>query len=205
LHLKNYFLESCVTSLADALDAETHGADRLEVCSRLETEGMTPDFELVKSILEKTKIPIRIMIRETEDGYEADQNVLQKMVSSIHQFKTLPIDGFVFGLLKNNKVDREGMQLLLKNADPYHVTFHKALDMSIDKWNDIEWINDQIQIDTILTSGGEATAMQGVEELVKTKALFKGEIMAAGKITNDQLSPLHEKLKLKWYHGRNIL
>lgn len=203
--MKEYFLESCVTTLPNAVDAQNKGADRLEICSRLDTGGMTPDFVLVRLILEKIKIPVRIMIRETEDGFEADEKTLQKMISSIDQFKTSPIDGFVFGLLKNNKVDREGMQSLLKNSAPFPVTFHKAFDLSIDKWNDVEWMNDQKQIDTILSSGGAAQAMHGIDELLKTKAFFKREVMAAGKITNDQLSSLHEILKLKWYHGRSIV
>lgn len=189
----------------DALEAEANGADRLEICSRLETEGMTPDDALLRSILEKVKIPVRIMIRETEYGFEADEKTLHKMISSIHHFKNLPVEGFVFGVLKNDKVDREGMQLLLKSASPFPVTFHKAVDLSVDKWNDIKWMNDHAQIDTILSSGGAEVAIHGIDELLKTKAIFKREIMAAGKITNDQLSTLHEKLKLKWYHGRNII
>ena len=203
--LKDYFLESCVTSLKDALHAEINGADRIEICARLETEGMTPDLELVKSILEKINIPLRVMIRETETGFEADEETLQKMISSIDQFKQLPIDGFVVGVLKNDCVDRDGMEQILNHAAPFPITFHKAIDLSKTKWSDIEWLNEQTIIDTILTSGGAEKATDGIEEILKMKTSFRGNIMAGGKITHDHLPTLHEKLQLKWYHGRKIV
>ncbi|HUR32031.1 MAG TPA: copper homeostasis protein CutC, partial [Saprospiraceae bacterium] len=78
--MKNYFLESCVTTFDDALHAANNGVHRIEICARLETEGMTPNFELVKSILEKIKIPVRVIIRETETGFDADEEALQKMI-----------------------------------------------------------------------------------------------------------------------------
>ena len=70
---KPYHVEACVTSAAEALSAELRGADRIELCSRLETEGMTPDLELVQQVLDVVKIPVRIMLRETESGFEADE------------------------------------------------------------------------------------------------------------------------------------
>ena len=202
--MKNYFLESCVTNHLDAINAANNGADRLEICSRLETEGMTPDIGLVKSILEKIKIPVRIMIRETEIGFEASDSILEKMISSILQLKNLPIDGFVLGLLKDNRVDRENMDILLNHAAPLPVTFHKAIDLSADKRNDIVWLNDCDQIDTILTSGGADRAVDGVQEILKMKAQFKRNIMAGGKITAEQLPTLHRLLQLNWYHGKRI-
>ena len=203
--MKKYFLESCVTNIDDALAAANNGADRIEVCARLDTEGMTPDFELVKTILEKIKIPVRVMIRETETGFDADEEALQKMISSIQQFKNLPIDGFVMGILKNDMIDRDAMEKIIHHAEPLPITFHKAFDLSKIKWADIEWLNDQVFIDTILTSGGAEKATDGSEEILKMKSAFKKDIMAGGKIIHDQFPEIHKLLGLKWYHGRNIV
>jgi copper homeostasis protein CutC len=41
------------------------------------------------------------MIRSTPIGFEASKENMDDMIDSIEQFKTLPIDGFVIGLLKN--------------------------------------------------------------------------------------------------------
>ena len=166
---------------------------------------MTPDYSLVESICNEIQIPVRVMIRETSLGFDADKDVLQKMISAILKIKTLPVDGFVIGLLKDNKVDREAMLEIIKHTYPFPITFHKAIDLSSDKWNDIQWINDQISIDTILTSGGVEQAIEGIDEILNAKNIFKRNIMAAGKILPEQLPFLHEKLQLRWYHGRSII
>jgi copper homeostasis protein len=201
----DYFLESCVTSLDSSINAENNGAHRLEICDRLETAGMTPDLKLVSLILDNLKIPVRVMIRETETGFEAEDEILSKMISSINKFKELPIDGFVIGILKNNTVDKNAMEIMIKSCDPFPITFHKAIDESKDKYNDLLWINDHPSIDTILTSGGAEKAIDGVEEILKMKSVFQRNIMAGGKITHDLLPELNEKLKLRWYHGRKIV
>jgi len=203
--LLGYKVEACVTSYEQAINAAANGADRLEVCSRLETEGMTPDFDLIQQILDEVNIPVRIMIRETEVGFESDGAILEKMKLAIDLFKTIPIDGFVIGLLKNKRIDRIAMGQLIERCSPFPITIHKALDLSENWEDDIQWLNQFTNIDTILTSGGRATAKEGIEEILKMKASFKGKIMGAGKITYDQLAALHERLGLEWYHGRKIV
>jgi len=49
--LKNpYLIEACVDNLQDALKAEKGGAHRIELCDKLELEGLTPDFTLIKNV-----------------------------------------------------------------------------------------------------------------------------------------------------------
>lgn len=201
----DYSIEVCIVTLNQAIHAELNGADRLEVCDRLETGGMTPDFDLVGKICERVKIPVRVMIRATPNGFVTDPGILDEMISSIHQFRSLPIDGFVFGVLKNNKVDREAMNLLLEQSDPLPVTFHKAIELSSNIESDLKWMNGISSIDTILTSGGAENVLDGIEEILKMKSIFKKEMMAAGKIRPDQLLDIHERLELRWYHGQKIL
>lgn len=202
---RRYKLESCVTSLAQAIKAEAHGANRVELCERLETEGMTPGVELTSSVCIQLHIPVRVMVRVTEVGYEADELMLQHMIDSIHILKKLPIDGFVMGVMKNNRIDREAMKKLFAPAYPLPITFHKALDLSDDIRDDIEWLNLFSQVDTILTSGNALHAVDGIDQINYLKSIFKGNVMAAGKITPDVLPVLHDQLQLNWYHGRGIV
>lgn len=192
-------------SLAQALQAQKAGADRVEICSRLETGGMTPDEHLVTALCKQLAIPIRVMIRETEEGYEADDLILEKMLQSIEQIKKLPIDGFVIGVMKDHRIDRDAMKRIMLQASPIHITFHKALDESDQIPNDIEWLNAYVEIDTILTSGGAVTALTGAEKILQMKSIFRRTIMAGGKIIPEQLEVLHQMLNLKWYHGRGIV
>jgi copper homeostasis protein len=202
---RDYQVESCVTSLAQALDAQSRGADRVELCIRLETEGMTPDAQLTKSLCDQLHIPIRVMVRATESGYEADASALQLMIESINTLKQFPLDGFVFGIMKDNRIDRDAMSILLEQSSPFPVTFHKAIDLSAAIADDIAWLNQFPQIDTILTSGGAIKAVDGVTRILELKDMFNGKIMAAGKITPDVLTVLDDQLHLEWYHGRAIV
>ena len=136
---------------------------------------------------------------------EASKEILDDMIGSIEQFKTLPIDGFVIGLLKNSVVDRTGMEKIFEHTFPLPTTFHKAIDESKTIFEDLEWMNHVDAIDTILTSGGAETAFQGIEKILKMKSVFKKTIMAGGKILPQHLESLHSKLNLGWYHGRNIV
>lgn len=205
IHEHPYRLEACVVSLAQALHAQQSGADRIEICSRLETGGMTPDINLVADLYSKLSIPIRVMIRETASGFEADEFVLKRMLQSIDELKKIPIDGFVIGVMKNNRVDQEAMKQIFKHCFPLPITFHKALDESNQVFKDVLWLNEFRAIDTILTSGGAINAGDGEEKILAMKSIFNGEIMAGGKIMPDQLGSLHEHLGLNWYHGRGIV
>ena len=42
----NLILEACVETLEESMRAEQNGADRLELCSRLDLDGLTPDVDL---------------------------------------------------------------------------------------------------------------------------------------------------------------
>jgi copper homeostasis protein len=202
---RDYKVESCVVSLEQAIGAQARGADRVELCVRLETEGMTPDFALASSLCDQLHIPVRVMVRATTEGYEADAHTLQQMINDIDALKRLPLDGFVFGVMKDNHIDREAMITLLHHAYPLRVTFHKAIDMSDDQADDIAWLNQFVQVDTLLTSGGAIRAVDGIDRILELKSIFHGQIMAAGKIVPEVLPPLHDALKLEWYHGRAIV
>ena len=205
MQARKYNLESCVVSLAEAIKAEAYGANRVELCARLETEGMTPGVELTSSVCVHLHIPVRVMVRSTEVGFEADAQILQQMIEAVGILKKLPLDGFVFGVMKNNRIDREAMKKLLAPAYPLPVTFHKAIDLSEDINDDIIWLNQFQQVDTILTSGGAINATDGVDQINYLKSIFKGNVMAAGKITPVVLPALHKQLNLVWYHGRAIV
>jgi copper homeostasis protein len=202
---KPYHLEACVTHANEARDAELRGADRIELCSRLETEGMTPGLELVQHVLEVVNIPVRIMLRETENGFEADDRVLEKMLTSIRTLNPLPIDGYVLGIVNHHIIDREKMLRLIDACGHHHITFHKAIDLTQDIESEIGFLNTCETIDTILTSGGAVRAADGIEMILKMKGMFQGHIMAAGKILKADLDNLHQQLGLNWYHGRAIV
>ncbi len=200
-----YNLESCVVSLEEARRAQKRGADRVEVCASLEVDGLTPSFHLVSTICDHLKIPVRVMIRLTPEGFAADSDTLDDMIRTINEFKHLAIDGYVIGVMKDNRIDRYVMEELMKHTAPFPITFHKAIDLSDDIESDIEWLNQHHIIDSLLTSGGASKAMEGIGRILLIKNHFNGDVMAAGKITPEVLPVLAKQLQLKWYHGSAIV
>jgi len=166
---------------------------------------MTPDANVVNELCRHLAIPIRVMIRSTPTGFEVNEELLDEMIYSIERFKMLPIEGFVAGLLKNGLVDRDAMEVILRHVDPLPLTFHKAIDESETVMDDVAWMNGFPGIDNILTSGGAIHAIEGMDRILLMKSIFKGTIMAGGKIIPQQITSLHKKLGLEWYHGRGIV
>ena len=61
--------EVCVESLEDAVIAEKNGANRIELCGRLDLDGLTPSRKLIKETFSVLKIPIRVMIRPKHSSF----------------------------------------------------------------------------------------------------------------------------------------
>ena len=55
--------EACVETVEQAIKAEKNGADQIELCSRLDLDGLTPDFDVIRKVLSLIKIPVKVMIR----------------------------------------------------------------------------------------------------------------------------------------------
>ena len=55
--------EVCVDNINDALSAFKKGANRLELCSDLEQDGLTPSYELLSEVKLKLTLPVRVMVR----------------------------------------------------------------------------------------------------------------------------------------------
>src|SRR5579885_2304364 len=150
-------LEVIACSVEDAINAEKGGAPRLEVISDFTRDGMTPPIDLVERILASVSIPIRIMIRETEEFTVTDERVVEKLCQSASAFAKLPIDGLVLGFVKNGEVDIELTRRVLSQAPNLKATFHHAFEHVDDPFKAIESLKTCDQIDRILTMGGQGS------------------------------------------------
>ena len=205
---KNICLEACVENLEEAILAEKKGANRLELCSRLDLNGLTPDFNLTKKVMEKISIPIKVMIRERDGNFVYSENEILAMQNKIEIFKSIGILEVVLGALNiNNKVDIQVTNRLAKHAFPMNVTFHKAIDQTKNILSELQTIKSIPGISSVLTSGGKSNAESGykiIKEMIKVSD-NKINIIAAGSITNKNLEYLHKKIGAMDYHGRKIV
>ncbi|MBS1787633.1 MAG: hypothetical protein JST85_07925 [Acidobacteria bacterium] len=155
---KSCLLEVIVCSLEDAIAAELGGADRLEVISHYELGGLTPSVELVREIAARVKIPLRIMLRESEPFEVHDEAEIERLCHAALTFAKLGAEGFVLGFLlggnRGNVIDHDLLNRVLACAPNVKVTFHRAFEDLPNPLTAIVELKAHRQIDRILTSGG---------------------------------------------------
>ncbi len=203
-----YQREACVTTFNQALKAWKWGADQLEVCSYLEFEGLTPDFNLVKKIVNEIPIPVKVLIRPLPGSFYCTPKHFEFIREDIDEFKLLPIQGVVFGILsEKNQLDIKRMNELAQFAFPLQSSVHKVIDQSNDILEDLQLIKQSGLFKSILTSGGSTQALGGIKMLKEMINLSSDEIqiIPAGKITNENLETIHKLLNATIYHGKSIV
>ncbi|MEH6408871.1 MAG: copper homeostasis protein CutC, partial [Leeuwenhoekiella sp.] len=204
----NYILEACIETIEDAIAAANNGAHRLEVCSRLDLDGLTPSEDLITEIMLKIDIPVRIMIRPKAGDFIYSQAELDEMYSSVSLCKKLNVEGVVFGISNPDQTLNYGeIQKLARFAHPLKVTIHKAIDYTPDLSQAVEELLKIPEITSILSSGGKKTALEGAKNLLKMVKIGGNgiEIVAAGRITPENIIDLHRLIGAKAYHGKKIV
>ena len=115
-------IEFCIESAVAAKAAQKHGAHRIELCSSLNKDGLTPTIELIKNCKAVYKGEIHIMIRPKEGDFHYNQNEIIQMKTEIklaHQFN---LKGVVFGLLlKNGDIDTNNTKTLHEYAKEFNL------------------------------------------------------------------------------------
>lgn len=201
-------LEACVETLEEAILAEKLGADRLELCSRLDLDGLSPGPILTQQVVAAVKIPVKVMIRQRAGDFCYSPTEVEAMAQEIKAAHRWGIAGIVLGLLTpDGEIDVPPTKYLAGLADGLSVTFHKAIDESPDLLRSLQTLSGIPNIDTVLTSGGAATAEKGCQILRKMMAQAPPHlsILPAGRITKQNLKHIHQLLGAQAYHGRRIV
>jgi len=200
--------EACVETFEEAVLAEKRGANRIELCSDLANDGLTPSFELMEKTISNLKIPIMVMIRPRAGNFVYTEEEIGEMKLEIDLAKKAGASGVVFGLLTSeNKIDLKNTQILAEYAFSLPVTFHKAID---ELENPVDGVKDLLQIENIkriLTSGGLPTALEGqktIREMIKT-AGDRIIILVAGKVLDSNVAEIQKITGAKELHGRRIV
>jgi copper homeostasis protein len=173
--MRNQFaLEICVESVDCAMAAERGEANRIELCSDLAADGITPSTGLMKAARKYVRLPIHVIIRPRAGGFCYSEREFEIMEDDIRSAKQLGMDGVVLGILDSERhVDIERTRKLVDLAHPLPVTFHRAFDTSGDLHEALEAVI-QTGSTRILTSGGERSAADNLVGLA-------GLVEAAGR------------------------
>lgn len=203
-----FIFEACVETVEQALLAEKYGAHRIELCSHLELDGLTPSEELTKQCLAHLSIPVMAMVRPRAGDFVYSEEEIREMEREIEFFKQAGVAGVVFGLLTpKNEIDIANTSRLARLAAPLDVTFHKAIDSTPDILKSFLDLNAISKVTRVLTSGGMDTAWNG-RHILKTMQCFperKLKIIAAGKITAENREEIAALTGVSEMHGKRIV
>jgi len=207
-HLPSLLFEACVESFEAAQAAQQRGAHRIELCSALDQDGLTPSHELVQRCVQGLSIPVVAMIRPRGGNFVYTEEELGQMERDIKSCQQAGVAGVVFGLLtEDGHIDSHNTERLVHAAAPLAVTFHKAIDYSTDVQASFKQLNTIHGITRVLTSGGQTTAWEGRDAL-KAMQMLPGrriEIVAAGKLLPDNRRQLADYTGVRELHGKNIV
>jgi copper homeostasis protein len=181
---KPVLIEICVDSVESAVAAEKGGADRVELCDNLTEGGTTPSAGMIAQVRKNIRIGLQVIIRPRGGDFHYSDWEYEVMKYDIRLAKDLGADGIVFGLLREDgSVDKEHTRILMDLARPLPITFHRAFDMTRDPFQAMEDLIS-LGIERILTSGQEATAIEGLELIaeLQKKAAGRITIMPGGSI-----------------------
>ena len=170
-------LEVCTGNLQSVIAAVEGGAERIELCSALSLDGLTPSIGLLKYV--RTHFPqlkIHVLIRSREGDFVYDKADLETMLTDIRE--AVPYaDGIVCGALtKEGDIDVEALRLMIEASGEKPFTFHRAFDRCRNPKEALEQIIEA-GCKRILTSGQQPTAEQGIPLLRELNEQAAGRLI----------------------------
>lgn len=210
-------VESCCTTLEEALAAQQRGADRIELCADLSVGGITPSRDLIREVVSALTIPVNVLIRcRVKPGmtdsfsfsdFVYDASDLAQMIEDIEFCKAVGAAGIVVGALTpEGAIDVAAMRRLVAAARPLPVTFHRAFDVCVeDPFTALDKII-ALGCVRLLSSGQAVTAWDGrcLLALLVRRAGSRLVVMPGCGITPEILPGLAAVTRASEYHGTRL-
>jgi copper homeostasis protein len=185
-------LEVIATEVAHIKEANRLGVDRIELCSAISADGLSPSHGLVEWAVKNSAVHIMVMIRPREGGFVYSPEELELMLSEISWAKQCGAMGIVVGALtEKNEVDVALMRTMVQAAYPMEVTFHRAFDVVQDPMKAMEVIIE-LGCTRILTSGQKTNCLDGKELIFELQKVAGDRItiMAGAGINADSIDAI---------------
>jgi copper homeostasis protein len=199
-------IEIACFNLESVLIAQNSGVDRVELCADMSVGGTTPLIEIIQQARKNLTIDLYVMIRPRGGDFVYSEPELEQMKSEFETIKKLGVNGFVFGILNEDRtINIEKNKVLVELAKPFPCTFHRAFD-AVSNYE--QALEDVITcgFSTLLTSGTFPNAIEGKEVLKQLiiQANNRIEIMPGGGLRSINISELDKIVNANWYHSSAI-
>lgn len=174
----NRIIEVCANSAQSCVEAEAGGAARVELCAAIPEGGTTPSYGEIMMARKLThRIDIHVLIRPRAGDFLYTEAEVGAMLHDIEAARSLRVQGVVLGCLTpDGDIDEPLLDRLIAAARPLSITFHRAFDVCRDPHHALESLIRH-GIDRVLTSGQEATAVEGIPLLRELVQQADGRII----------------------------
>ena len=178
-------LEVCTGSVQSVINAVKGGAQRIELCSALSLDGLTPSIGLIKTV--RTLFPeltIHVLIRAHEGDFCYTEEEVKAMETDIKA--VLPYaDAIVCGALTTDgDIDIATTRRLIDACEGKPFTFHRAFDVCRNPLKALDELA-VLNCTRVLTSGQATTAEAGIPALKEYVKHTEGRmtILPGGGVT----------------------
>lgn len=199
-------LEVACFNLESVAVAAQSKADRVEFCDELNEGGTTPSKEATLKARAVFPKELLVMIRPRGGDFNYSETEFEAMKNSILELKNTGIDGFVFGILTQDKtIDVTRNSELVALASPLPCSFHRAIDHTNDYFEAIKTCIE-IGFKTILTSGHESKIDIGSAAVQEAVLRFGNQIqiMPGGGLRSSNALKIKEITKATYFHTSGI-
>ena len=199
-------LEVCCGNLESVDAAVAGGARRIELCSALEMDGLTPPVEWIREVRKRyPSLIIHVLVRSRAGDFVYTEEAVETMAAQVEEALEAGVDGIVIGCLTaGGDVDVPAMERLVQTVESYNlaaelmrsdlchaandshffprpskrvsITFHRAFDVCKRPFDALEQII-ALGCDRILTSGQGPTVVEGSDMLRELRKRAAGRII----------------------------
>ncbi len=175
-------LEIIVLNKEDAKSAQLAGADRLELVTDMSLGGISPNLDIVRSVVESVTIPVNVMVRVRGGNFTYNESEMEQHLNYISELKQLPVNGIVFGSLNlENRVEIEQLESICDAIGDLDLTFHRAIDEDVNCFmENIKQLSGRVT--NVLTSGGLQSPIEENTHLLEEANTNQLQILCGGGI-----------------------
>lgn len=195
--------ELCAETMQACLAAREGGADRIELCSALSEEGLTPSHAMIRAAVAHSGLPVYVLLRPRAGDFVYSEEEFALMKDDLLHARSLGASGFALGLLRPDAtVDLERTRELVELASPLEVTFHRAFDLTPSLDDALETVI-AAGCRRVLTSGGERDVVIGAANLARMveRAAGRIAIAAGGGLRLDNAAQVARTTRASHFHG----
>ena len=199
-------LEVCCGNQESVDAAVAGGARRIELCSALELDGLTPPVEWIREVRKRyPSLIVHVLVRSRAGDFVYTPEEVETMAMQVEEALEAGADGIVIGCLTaGGDVDVPAMERLVRTVESYNlaaelllsdlchaandshffpgpskrasITFHRAFDVCKRPFDALEQII-ALGCDRILTSGQGPTVVEGSDMLRELQKRAEGRII----------------------------